>query len=70
MQIRVELKVCEGCGALWLRGANHGVYCGRCAAMLADFPPVRGKNRRALRPAENRPVVKRRLGCVAVGGAR
>jgi hypothetical protein len=35
---RVELKVCEACGALWLRAIDHGVYCRGCALRLSDFP--------------------------------
>jgi len=42
---RVELKVCEGCGALWLRaaglGSGHEVYCGACALLLSELPAVR-----------------------------
>jgi hypothetical protein len=60
---RVELKICEGCGALWLRSAGHGIYCHGCALRLSDFPaPLlhfrRCRRRRALRLA------------VEVGGAR
>jgi hypothetical protein len=37
--LRVDLKICEGCGALWLRaGPIDGVYCRGCIARLADFP--------------------------------
>src|ERR1700722_4116360 len=37
--LRVDLKVCEGCGALWLRTeTTEGVYCRRCAARLSQFP--------------------------------
>jgi hypothetical protein len=47
----VELKVCEGCGALYLRdagvcAASHSVYCRGCAAWLSEFPTPRGRNRR------------------------
>lgn len=42
---RVELKVCEGCGALWLRSQNHGVYCRICALRLSEFPAPRGRSR-------------------------
>jgi len=34
----VELKVCEACGALWLRAVDHGVYCRGCALWLSEFP--------------------------------
>jgi hypothetical protein len=43
--LRLDLKVCEGCGALWLRGANaSGIYCRGCAARLAEFPAPRGRH--------------------------
>lgn len=50
---RVELKICEGCGALWLRSAGHGIYCRGCAQRLSEFPAPqlrfrRGRRRKAL----------------------
>lgn len=49
--LRVYLKICEGCGVLWLRsGELDGIYCQKCCAVLSDFPaPHAGKcrNRRA-----------------------
>ncbi|MBB5057224.1 ribosomal protein S27E [Granulicella aggregans] len=44
---RLYLKICEGCGVLWLRtGAADGVYCRGCATTLAEFPkPNPGKCR-------------------------
>ena len=40
----MELKVCEGCGALWLRaGKISGVYCRTCATRLAEFPAAKGR---------------------------
>jgi hypothetical protein len=43
--LRLELKVCEGCGALWLRnGVGDGVYCSRCSFRLSSFPPAKGKH--------------------------
>jgi hypothetical protein len=60
---RVDLKVCEGCGTLWLRAAEHGVYCRGCALWLSEFPAPQGRYRR---------VAKRKGVRVAVcaGGAR
>jgi hypothetical protein len=60
---RVELKICEGCGALWLRSAGYGIYCHGCAQRLSDFPvPLmqfrRGRKRKGLRVVSS------------VGGAR
>jgi hypothetical protein len=45
----VDLKVCEGCGGLWLRAQygnqHHGVYCRRCALLLSEFPAPRQRSR-------------------------
>jgi hypothetical protein len=65
--VRVEVKVCEGCGALYLRAAGplmerRGVYCRGCEQRLAEFPAAR---RRGLR-APRRMV--RSMACV--GGGR
>ena len=39
MEVRVQLKICEGCVCLWFRAQTHGsVYCGECEAKLKDFP--------------------------------
>ena len=59
-RFRVELKICEGCGALWTRTVTDGVYCRGCVAWLSDCPPAR-----LLR----KPGIKRKPGLVA-GGAR
>ena len=38
-QLKMELKVCEGCGGLWVRDKRvDGVYCRHCDAVLAEFP--------------------------------
>lgn len=38
--LKLFLKICEGCGVLWLRtGATDGVYCRGCSTTLAEFPP-------------------------------
>ena len=60
--ICMQLKVCEGCGALWLRALNDGVYCGRCAVVLADFPPPRGRSRRGRRPKSAPAVIATPVG--------
>jgi hypothetical protein len=42
--LRLELKVCESCGVLWLRrDVETNVYCTSCATRLANFPPVAQK---------------------------
>jgi hypothetical protein len=71
---RVELKVCEACGALWLRAADHGVYCRGCALWLSDFPASiaeshrvqRGKNGRFIQQ-QARPTLRL---AVCAGGSR
>jgi predicted amidophosphoribosyltransferase len=49
--LRLVLKVCEGCGALWLRTqAAESVYCRRCAEHLAHFPAPRGRHAGGRKP--------------------
>jgi hypothetical protein len=56
MELRVQLKVCEGCGCLWYRALNHGnVYCQRCETKLKDFPSPETRKRRG-RPSRKRLV--------------
>jgi len=40
----LHLKICEGCGRLWLR--NHTVsevYCRQCTVHFSDFPAPRSR---------------------------
>ena len=47
MELRVQLKVCEGCGCLWYRVHNHrSVYCQSCEVRLSDFPAPESRVRR------------------------
>jgi hypothetical protein len=42
--VHLELKVCEGCGMLWLRlNKMDGNYCAGCVVRLAGFPTSAGK---------------------------
>lgn len=69
MEMRVHLKVCEGCGCLWYRAQNHGsVYCRDCETKLKDFPSPESRRRRGPRPRKS----LRRVWAVAeaVGGAQ
>ena len=51
MELRVHLKVCEGCGCLWFRAQTQGsVYCSSCEAKLRDFPAPESR----LRPGRKR----------------
>ena len=47
----VELKTCEGCGALWLRAKNAGVYCMGCRCKLEELPAASRHRRRRMRRA-------------------
>lgn len=74
--LRVEVKICEGCGALWLRrGTADGIYCIECVARLASFPAPTGK-RAGGRPATRQARLKgcssgrRAAVCPCSGGAR
>jgi len=47
MELRVQLKVCEGCGCLWYRAQTQGdVYCKTCDVKLKDFPTPFSRKRR------------------------
>jgi hypothetical protein len=51
METRIDLKVCEGCGCLWLRVQSEtSVYCAQCAVKLREFPAPATRRRRG-RPA-------------------
>jgi hypothetical protein len=53
--LRVELKVCEGCGALWFRLKNtNAVYCSPCSLQLSTFPEPRAMHPGG-RPSTGRP---------------
>lgn len=41
--VRLELKYCERCGALWLRLRDSDtVLCGRCTKAMAGLPAWQG----------------------------
>ena len=64
MELRVYLKICEGCGCLWYRAQNQGsVYCRECETKLKDFPSPESRKRRG------RPSGKRLAKVWAVAGA-
>ncbi len=46
VELRMDLKICERCGALWLRviGAEAR-HCGRCLGQLGELPVRRGCGR-------------------------
>jgi hypothetical protein len=67
MDLRVQLKICEGCGCLWYRPqTEESVYCKDCATKLREFPSPESRKRRG-RPVKN-PVPT--IWAVAMGGAQ
>jgi hypothetical protein len=51
MYLRISLKVCEGCGVLWLRTEDCSeVYCSGCVRKLRSLPPRRSPGRYGPRP--------------------
>ncbi len=69
MELRVQLKVCEGCGCLWYRTQNLGtVYCSSCETKLLDFPAPETRKRRG-RPAR-KPLMRVWAVAEATGGAQ
>jgi hypothetical protein len=62
--LRVELKICEGCGVLWLRATTmDAIYCLGCAARLAEFPAPSPSRRRNQRQQPAQPARKRSTRC-------
>jgi hypothetical protein len=56
MELRVQLKICEGCGCLWYRAQNHrGAYCLGCDAKLSQFPTAESRRRRG--PKGDKPLI-------------
>jgi predicted amidophosphoribosyltransferase len=54
MEVRVQLKICEGCGCLWYRTqAQKSVYCKECEEKLKNFPSPESRKRRG-RPSNKR----------------
>ena len=69
MEVRVQLKICEGCGCLWYRAQTQGtVYCRGCEVKLKDFPTPQSRKRRGRPP--RKPLVTLYAVAEADGGAR
>ena len=50
---KVELKVCERCGGLWLRPEkSRWIYCGPCKTKVDELPAPQ------LKPSGKKPQVK------------
>jgi hypothetical protein len=69
MELRVQLKICEGCGSLWYRPETQGsVYCRGCETKLRDFPSPETRKRRG-RPGR-KPHTRAWKAVAAMGGAQ
>ena len=69
MELRVQLKVCEGCGSLWYRAQTQGsIYCLACETKLMDFPTPESRKRPG-RPSR-KPLVRVWAVAEATGGAQ
>lgn len=69
MELRVQLKVCEGCGCLWYRPQPEGnVYCSGCETKLKEFPAPESRKRRGRKGRET--LIKVWAVAQAVGSAR
>ena len=70
MELRVYLKICEGCGLLWYRAQNqHSVYCRACETRWKDYPLPQSRKRRG-RPRTVRTNLSRVWAVATVGGAQ
>lgn len=59
IEVRMELKYCEHCGALWIREPGMGiVYCANCRPKVADLPMPKKKPTRARLPVRPYAVVE------------
>lgn len=69
MELRVQLKICEGCGSLFFRPQTKGnIYCQSCEVKLKEFPSPESRKRRG-RPSSK--VIPRVWGVAeAMGGAQ
>jgi len=66
-EVRVELKYCERCGALWVRERGAGVvYCEKCQAQVDDLPIARKKPSRGARLPVARAAVVPEFGADSV----
>lgn len=75
--LKIDLKICESCGALWLRVTPGTVYCRHCVSVLAEFPAAAGRRseRASRREAGGRGLAGRdhagtRSGLSLQGGVR
>ena len=49
---KVELKICERCGGLWMRPANSGwIYCALCKKQVNNLPAIKPRRKAAVKRA-------------------
>jgi hypothetical protein len=65
--LRVQLKVCEGCGGLWYRTQSESVYGRCCAGKVAQHAKAKPERRRG-REASRHPMAMSQA--VVMGGAK
>jgi hypothetical protein len=67
MELRVQLKICEGCGSLFYRAEAEGtIYCHGCKDKLKEFPTPESRKRRGRPGRKTIP----KIWAVAAGGVR
>jgi hypothetical protein len=70
MELRVQLKICEGCGCLWYRAQSHcSSYCRECVILLRDFPVDTRRPRRTTHKQACPPLI-RAWAVAETGGAK
>jgi hypothetical protein len=72
MELRVQLKICEGCGCLWFRSqCQMTVYCHGCEEKLKDFPSPESRKRRGRPSRKSAARIHASVGTYsAMGGVR
>ncbi len=59
IEVRMELKYCERCGALRVRERGTGlVYCDSCQLEVADLPTPKKRTRRVRLPVGPNPRIE------------
>ena len=65
--LRVNLKICEGCGNLWFRAQElNEVYCATCSTRLRAFPVPRSRRK----PGRPRKHTRTTMHSLNIGGTR
>lgn len=70
MEIKIQLKVCEGCGCLWFRVQGQAsVYCNDCDVKLREYPEPETRKRRGRPCGKRQPAAAGWPTAAAMGGA-